>query len=525
MIIDLRNHPSPPPLEADVCIVGGGAAGICIAQELAGSPLRVLLLEAGGLEFDPASQDVYRGVNAGLPYFALEEARLRFFGGTTNHWSGWCRPLDPIDFERRPWIEGSGWPISYAELEPYFARATRYAELPAETFRVEDWTDPGVRGEAAVTPLPLGEESFSTIIYKFSPPTRFGSRYRNTLQAAENVTVLLNAYVTELIAAADGGRITTARVAPTPTQRLDVQARLFVLATGGIENARILLLSRSVHTNGIGNEYDLVGRYFADHVELASGYVLPTAQPELLASYMAGRPIALAGLRLSPAAQARVGCPGCAITFHPVVDYTESSAGFGSLRRLVRSAAQGKVPERLLSDLANVVTDIDRLAAFGLRRALGKPSDERLLMIMSRVETVPNRESRVTLDSSRDAFGLNRVRLEWRLSETDKRSVHATQMELARALGRAGLGRVLVEFGVDEPWPSVTQGGYHHMGTTRMSDDPKTGVVDRHCRVHGLHNLYIAGSSTFRTTGVANPTLTILALALRIADRIKEELA
>jgi choline dehydrogenase-like flavoprotein len=525
MIVDAREMPDGATIEADLCIIGAGAAGIAIAHKLAGSQLRVALLEAGGLDFDPDSQDVYRGRNTGLPYFALEDARLRFFGGTTNHWSGWCRPLDPVDFEPRPWVEGSGWPIRYADLEPYLGEATRYVELPAETFGLEDWSTPEIAGADPIRALPLAADRISTIVFQFSPPTRFGSRYRDALERSANVTVYLNAYATELVPAADGKTVSEAKIAPMRGRRVAVRARAFVLATGGIENARLLLLSRAVHAAGIGNQHDLVGRYFADHVELASGYVLLSADPGAFESYVAGRPGALAAAKLSPEGQARRQVLGCAMTFHPVADMTETSAGFGSLRRIVRSLAQGQVPPTLLRDVANVVVDVDRLAPFAARRALRIQPDNRLFLILNRLEIAPNPESRVTLDTERDAFGLNRVQLDWRLSAIDKAAVRASQEELGAALGAAGLGRVFIEFDEDAPWPSVMQGGYHHMGTTRMSDDPRSGVVDKDCRVHGMHNLYVAGSSTFRTTGVANPTLTILALALRLADQIKEDLA
>jgi choline dehydrogenase-like flavoprotein len=138
-------------------------------------------------------------------------------------------------------------------------------------------------------------------------------------------------------------------------------------------------------------------------------------------------------------------------------------------------------------------------------------------------EQTPNPDSRVTLADDTDPLGLRRVRLNWRLTEQERRSFIANIRALGRELAAAGIGRLRPLLPDDGLWEKVVGGGSHHMGTTRISDDPKRGVVDRDCRVHGIDNLYVAGSSVFVTSGSANPTLNILALAYRLVDHLKEQ--
>lgn len=213
---------------------------------------------------------------------------------------------------------------------------------------------------------------------------------------------------------------------------------------------------------------------------------------------------------------------GSNVTLHQVQDTSETSEGFGSLRRLVRAAQRGTVPDNVLNDISNIVVDISTLVGFTYNRMTKARRKDDLCVLMNRIEVRPNRESRVTLDAARDVLGLPRAKLDWRLTDDDKRTIRVAQEELSLAFGEAGIGRIKTVFRENRPWPM--QGGNHHMSTTRMSDDPRTGVVDADGRVHGIANLWIAGSSVFPTTGTSNPTLTIVALALRLADHLKAQL-
>ena len=266
LLIDARTLPEHTIIEAEVCIVGAGAAGITVAREFIGQPFQVCLLESGGLEFEKDTQDLYAGENIGHPYFQLDRTRLRFLGGTTNHWGGFCRPLDQIDFETREWIPHSGWPFDKTHLVPFYERAQYICQLGPFSYDVKDW-------ETENTPrIPFVGDRVVTQLFQFSsPPTHFGKVYRVEIDRATNVRTFLYANVVDIETTNNATTVTRARVACLQGNRFWVSAKLFILAAGGIENPRLLLLSNKVQRAGLGNENDLVGRFFMEHPEFASG--------------------------------------------------------------------------------------------------------------------------------------------------------------------------------------------------------------------------------------------------------------
>ena len=338
-------------------------------------------------------------------------------------------------------------------------------------------------------------------MFQFSPPTRFGAVYRDEVLRASNVHTLLHANAVELEIGPESGRVARVRVATLAGNRFSVAARIVVLATGGIENARILLASRAGRPRGVGNDRDLVGRFFMDHLHLRAGVYLPSS-PAFDGAFYRRREDqrAIGVLTVAEALLRRRGLLGFSLTL--------------SRRSLPRDEAIGGDVQRAASDLE------EGLASAGASRLPDAT------MLECRTEPAPNPDSRVTLTAGRDALGMPRARLDWQLTEYDFASLRAGQEIVAREVGRAGVGRV--QLPRDAPrsaWTQKIRGGQHHIGTTRMSDDPARGVVDAHCRVHGSENLYVAGSSVFPTAGSANPTLTLTALALRLADRIRETFA
>jgi len=487
LLSDARRLPAGRDLEADVCIVGAGAAGIALALELAGSPLRVVLLESGGFERDDATDDLARGRIQGRHHPPLEEVRARGFGGTTSAWDGRLRPLDPIDFEAREWIPHSGWPITARDLEPFVARAARRFGL------AEPVPAPGPEAPPA---LPLDAQAFVSPELWIAP-VRFGERYRADVTGARNVDALLHASAVELVANEAGSALVGVRVATLAGGGFAVRARAVVLAAGGIETPRLLLASNRVQTAGLGNGADLVGRYFMEHPQLVAGALLPASAELPLGRY---RPRANAG-----AESMALLTPSAALL----------------RRERVQSFAAVLAGEAALPDLERALaTSVHELEA-----APGAPST-RALFLLNSCEQAPNPASRVRLAEERDALGLPRVQLEWRLSPSDLHSLRRGHDLLARELGRAGAGRLQLMLGPgDMDWPADLVGGGHHMGTTRMHEDPRRGVVDASCRVHGVANLWVAGSAVFATSGSADPTLAIVALAIRLADQLKRELA
>ncbi len=499
MHLDGRSLPPNTKLSEDVCIVGAGAAGITLARELGRRGIGVVLLESGGFELESPTQELYDGSGESeilpSPSAYLKSSRLRFFGGTTNHWNGWCRPLDPIDFEERPWVEWSGWPFGRAELDPYYLHAAEILQIPPFGTAATPSSPPSRHAL-----FPVGAPIETTMVHD-SPPTRFGQVYRSELVHSSAVQLVTHANVQSLETDGDGTRIRTARVSTLEGNRFEVGARVFVLAAGGIENPRLLLLSDSVHAAGLGNQNDLVGRFFMDHPVFNNGWVVLPGRPKKLDLYHGTVRQTRGFLRVSDPVQRAQRLLNSAIVFVPL--HVEPD-----LEVPLRSQI-----ERLASELLQPPS-----TSTGARPARVHTSVVRVVL-----EQAPNSESRVRLGEERDVLGQRRLRLDWRMSALDATN-HVESLELlGRELGARGLGRSGYVHDASRPW-MLAGWSSHHIGTTRMHDDPKRGVVDGKARVHGLANLWIAGSSLFPTSGCSTPTLTIVALSLRLADRLREVL-
>lgn len=518
MLIDARSVPEDKIIETDICIVGAGAAGLTLAKEFIGQPFRVCVLEGGGLEPDPDSQALYKGENIGLPY-SLEATRLRFFGGTTNHWAGYCRPLDEIDFQARDWIPYSGWPFDRSHLDSFYKRAQSICQLGPYNYDLGFWYDP--KSKPA---LPFAGDKVVTTIFQHSPPTRFGNVYGNEVIGAENIKVYLHANVVNIETTRPAQRVTRLRVACVQGPRFWVSAKIFILAAGGIENARLLLLSSSVQPSGLGNQNDLVGRFFMEHLVLFEGELLPSNPQSNVGLYLRHEhPVHKVPITGALTLSAETLRHERLVNFSAFLRPTWGK-GVESLKGLISGLRQRNYGD-FVEHLGKVISEIDgvAVAAFGRVFKGGYPIE--LLVLENETEQAPNPASRITLATERDSLGKNRVRLNWQLSAIDKRTIWRAHEIIGRELGRAGTGRlrVTLDHGDGTAIPSLA-GGFHHMGTTRMHVDPRKGVVNEKCRVHGVSNLFIAGSSVFPTSGHATPTLTIVALGLRLADQVKEML-
>lgn len=496
MIIDARQIESGAVLRADVCVIGAGAAGITLARRLRGRGRTVMVLESGGVDRDEPTQALCEGTLSGEPMHfygtqpTLEQMRLRWLGGTTNHWGGWCRPLDEVDFAARSGIADTGWPFGREHLDPWYAEAQQVCDLGPYRYDAEFWTQQGAGPAALDTPQVM------STMFQLSPPTRFGERYRSDLEAAEDVTLCLFANVVDLPLAGD--RVRTVDVAVLGGARFQVEAADVVLATGGIEVARMLLACNRDRPAGLGNDNDLVGRFFADHPHLAVPVVL--ADQDLGLYEISAREV-----------QHDSGAPRkvlamAALTPRPEVAAALSLQGLGAVLDFSSTVEAGPGIEP--HDVGALLTAFEGSTA------------DRTARLVLRVEQQPNRDSRVRLSTERDALGMQKVEVEWRLSPGDRQSLSRGLDLLADELARIGAGQVQTVPGGGTALERPLDIGCHHIGTARMHDDPLQGVVDANCRVHGLANLYIAGSAVFPTTGWSNPTLTIVALALRLADHL-----
>lgn len=521
MIVDFRTVDDGLSVDADLCIVGAGAAGISLAREFAGTGVSVCVVESGGLEFDGDTQALYAGETAGVPYYDLTTCRLRFFGGSTNHWAGWCRPLDPMDFQERSWVPDSGWPIGRADLDPFYERVLPIFEIGPMSFGAEAWDGLDVR------PPGFDPAKLRSMFWQFSPPpVHFGDKYRKELEDSSNIRVFLNANLVGIDVDDNGAEVSSIAVRSLTGKSGGIAAKQFVLACGGIENARILLTANSVEPAGLGNRHDLVGRYFMEHPNVQSGLVMARDTLPLMEDFVLhfrdGVPFQ-PGFSPSETFQRERQILNSSIRFAYVPDFESGTHAF---RELWHGLEDGRLVDGMGEKVWTVLTDIDDVARNVYRRVVeGKNFVTRPKYVYAACETeqMPNPDSRVTLIEEKDALGMNRVRLDWRLTDLDRRTVEVMTRTFAEELGRTDLARLKIEDWLlqESGWSEDIQAGNHHMGTTRMSDDPRKGVVDRHCRVHGISNLHVAGSSVFPSGGFTTPTFTIVALALRLADRLK----
>ena len=472
MLVNLAE--TPEDLSADVCIIGAGAAGISLATRLAARSIDVILCEAGGVEASAQSQSVYRADTEGDDYYDLETARLRYFGGTTNHWSGWCRQMDASDFENK--VEGvpTSWPISKADLDPYGAETSEILELAP--FRPDE---------------ALGTSGLKRIDLNFSPPVRFGEKYRAELENSAHARVIFNANLV-------GTRVRDKQISAVTVRDYEnnerqVRARFFVLACGGIENSRLLLWLNETGGLPFTPAARLIGRYWMEHPHAPLGTVV-------------------------------IGDKNRFRFDENALDFFAPTAGFmkekGALNSqlFLKSTSYGGAKE-VMADLLCVAPDFGTwvMDQFGKRLAC-------VAQLKAAWEQEPVFHNAVTLGEERDRFGIPRSNLHWTRSRLDHHTIRQSALAFAKRLADENVGRVKLDGWLLDPeagFPEIDEmGGYHHMGGTRMASTATSGIVDRDCRIFGTENFYVAGSSVFPSAGHANPTFTIVQLSLRLAEHL-----
>lgn len=519
MFFDARSFPAGENLQTDLCIIGAGAAGIAFAKEFANLQMRVLLVESGGVDFSHRTQMLYKAQNSGLDYQPMEFTKRRQFGGSTVTWFGRCRPLDEIDFEARPWVEYSGWPFGRRELEPYYKIAGQYLQLPSDDFSAGDDFFKNGRLESKR--------------FLFSPPTNFSQSYRQDFEKAPNLDVLLYANAVH-IQLDPGGKHARHIVCKTLNGKtLAVRARFFVLAASALENTRLLLASRDIHPNGIGNSHDLVGRFFMEHPHIFTCEVetLPADTPvrytKLDYEDRQKNLNLVDAIGLSEDFLRHENLLNACAFFvkrpvHKASDMYYSRRALGLLRLTDILQHRAGPGFEIMKNLFQVLRSPDVTLQLLFKAMQAKFKHEHRFVLRLQMETVPHPESRARLSAKRDALGEPQINLHWKTSAQDVESYRRFNQALCYELAKKGvLTRPIRHDLSADGWPVSMLPAKHAMGTTRMHKTEKYGVVDPDCRVHGVANLYIAGGSVFPTSGMANPTLTIVALAVRLADHIK----
>ncbi|WP_287004016.1 FAD-dependent oxidoreductase [Sphingobium sp.] len=493
-------------LSTQVCVIGAGVAGISLARKLLSSGLEVILLESGGIDYEADIAGLNEGENTGLDYYNLKDARLRFFGGTTAIWGGRCAQLDPIDFQKRSWVEHSGWPISWAEMQPYYREAREILGLPPTPPCISDLDRAGIA-------MPdFNPDRVRQLLWTFDEKHgRFSFDNCRDLRNDPRCRIVTRATVREIVAARDAGSIDHLDVRDLSGNRIMVKARHYVLAVGGIENARLLLASRSVMPMGLGNGHDWVGRCFMEHPHARGGRILAGRNWMLLNAFakrhkVNGQSVAALlspGLRL----QKNEALLNTSLTIagrrppHGRESYAMRT--YSRLKHDMAPDRRGRGLWMAVKKTAHHVLRYSEPARPWMLNRLGMLD----LGLLVRAEQAPNRESRVTLSRLCDPMGVPISKLHWRASAIDTRSVSGLVQALDTELRRLDLGVVEPASWLEgQEWqfdPLVSAhpfGGFHHMGTTRMSDSPSEGVADGRGRVHGIANLSIAGSSLFPTS-------------------------
>lgn len=534
------------PLDAAICIVGAGAAGITLACELDGHDVSVILLEAGGLKTDAALVDDYHG-SATAPHPAPSQFRRAAFGGTTSLWGGRCVAFDPIDFERRDYIARSGWPIAYDELARHYPQALSYCDAGHFDFTVSG-------SLARPTPTIAGFHGGGVIlddcIERYSLPTDFGKRYRQRIERSTNVTALLHARCLQLLKRSGEDRIEAVEFVDQAGRRRRVYAKVFILAAGGIEVPRLLMSSDS-QGGGLGNRNDLLGRFYSCHFENIYGRLVPNGAA---VAFKFERTVdgvyCRRQLRFSAPAQREHRLLNTAFRLH-FPDYSDATHGSSVMsmiylakssllpeyRAILQHNANNTAPSAVLPHLRNVMSDLPQLCKFSfdwmfrMRLAQRKlpytlvPNADGSYPLEFNCEQTPLESNRVTLSHETDRHGLRRVHVAWQVCDSDLQAARRAFLVLGAVINRSDACRL--EFDQDSLQDRISRSpplGGHHIGTARMAATEREGVVDTHCAVFGLPNLYIASSAVFPTSSYANPTLTIVALAIRLASHLKATL-
>ena len=528
MLIDARQVEKNSQHPVDICIIGAGTAGITIALEFNRTNFQICLLESGEFLPNRATQSLSKGEVIGEPY-SLQDSRSRQFGGTTNLWGGVCLPLDEIDFEERTWLPHSGWPFSREHLVPYYQRSQKVLGLADYQFyNLADW-----QASLPQSISSIHREKVISQTFQFNRKRRrFGEVYREEIVNSLNISLYTYANAIDIELSKNRETAKSVKVACLNGNYFHVSAQYIVLAAGGIENVRLLLASNDEQS--IGNENGLIGRFFMEHSYRTPGYIIPNKSRidnlSLYAdsfviedAYDEARVSGMLSLKENILRSEKLMSIKARL-FRSVE--TEQAPSVQSYKKIKDTLSKQRLPEDPLKALNEIVKDMPQLiqhfnwAIANRVSALRTRGDNHYVVVG--VEHQPHSDNQVTLSPQRDCLGQRRAKLTFSPTESDEKSYQRCIEILRDSLEAEKIGKVV--FQTDRnftPYYINYPYGSHHMGTTRMHEDPNLGVVDRNCRMHSISNLFITGSSVFPTGGSANPTLTIVTLAIRLSDRLK----
>ncbi|MFN7871894.1 MAG: GMC oxidoreductase [Cyanobacteriota bacterium] len=530
MFIDFADSANSIEYQCDICIVGSGVIGLAIASHLlAHSKRRILLVEEGGLADTENDSAVPAEFNDGDVASGVAGGRARGFGGSSRRWGGQALPFSALDLAPRPGIDpAGGWPISWEELNRFYPLADKFLGLSPISFQSDLWKNSEItNGFGKNSPLELN-------ISKYSPHPYLASLYQQKITTSSQVNCLLNAKVASVNLDSNGLRSTGVRIRNRHGKESEIKSESVVLCGGGIENPRILLASWHNGKQGIGNQQDLVGRYYQDHLGFFAARLEPIDWPafhHLFASFTAGNQKYVPKIQLSQGIQVRDKLLN--VTGNLDVQ-SEADTPLHSVRRLYH-ALRGSRPDSrswqaLSKDLKQVIRSapeaLGLLSTHFFEHRIAIPRKARYFL-MANAESEPLYNSRIRLGEAIDIYGMARPIVEWRVSDRSFTALHCYGQALKSTLELKGIAQVNLSPYLTDPtanWIERAYSLYHHMGATRMSNSAKDGVVDTWGRIHGIGNLYIAGTSVLPTGSSSNPSYTALALAFRTAQHILAKL-
>ena len=522
------NDTLPDFLHCDICIIGTGPAGITIARELSGTPLRVTVLESGGSERQEQTDALNDIESVGWPRIMDQWlVRNRVVGGSSATWTGRCAPFDEIDLQTRDWVPYSGWPIEIEDLVPYFDRSGSHLGLGSTSWFSDDrvWAAIGCR-QPELAPDP---DKLLTMFWQYSRdsamphgPVRLGRRLEADL--GPNITLVTNATVLRINATPSGTAVQSLEFAARGGRRWSLPVSTIALCAGGIENPRLLLSSDNVMPQGLGNTKDLVGRFLMDHPRgQVARFPMENAKAVLshfrqLRSCVGEPNFYHRGLRLSPAIQRSEQLLNCSI-------WVREHRGRHLRGKIDGEIIDGEINARpglrtALSNAGLVVFDVKE----HLTSRRGLPGKLHAVTLEAMCEQRPDPDSRLILSNRSDHLGMRIPRIDWRVSEDEARTIRRITELTVEHFYRVGLESPVLEDWVRDGAmiPRAIRDAAHPTGTTRMADDPARGVVNSQCQIHGIDGLFVGGSSVFPTASHCNPTQMIVALALRLADTLKD---
>ena len=527
MITDLVRGDHRQTRTADICVIGAGTAGLTLVRELLGSGHTVVVLESGGITVEEETQRLYDCTVAGLPHRGYLQGRFRTLGGTSTRWGGQLLPLTALDIEHRDWIGAIAWPLTYADLQGYYQRVEHLFGVDGYPY------EPGALNRWPIHGTDFDANQFTARYAKWPPFVRRNLARLVGKDCAEShlVEVVLHANVTEISLSDDGTRVVLVKARTLDGAAIDVQAKQVVVATGTLETIRLLLASRGVVPGGIGSHSGHLGKNFQDHLSIRAAELFPRSIRNFehrFAPFFIDGTMRTARLELSANMQRDRRLLSC---FGQVLFETPDDSGFAELREGLRRFQARRNPWPSVKGWTNILRDIPNMCRLGavrfLKQRVAYPDDARFHLQVD-VEQCPNSESTVSLGHDRDALGMPMLTLNWRITHLEKQTmqeyVRLFRHEWERLdLGDARWNQKLFEEG--DRWLEDVIDVYHQTGGTTMSEYPSEGVADPQLRVHGVANLFLASCSVFPSAGSANPTFTLLALTVRLADHLRALLA